>query len=62
MDKKVGRQRLINAVTRASEYGSYNYTVVQRILKAGLDQLQEETTIASPVTYHENIRGAKNYY
>lgn len=62
LDKKVGRQRLINAVGRASEYGSYNYTVVQRILRNGLDQLEEETISASPVTHHENIRGAKNYY
>lgn len=59
-EKKVGRQRLIAAIERAASYGAYNYKIVDRILKGGLDRLQqEEQQISLP--FHENIRGADSY-
>lgn len=62
LDKKVGRQRLVNAVKRASGYGIYNYTVIQRILQSGLDRLDSEEELEHESTIeHENIRGANAY-
>ena len=61
LDKKVGRQRLIHAVKRASLFGSYNYSVVVRILRSGLDRLALEEEIPEKAIDHPNIRGAKEY-
>ncbi len=41
-EKKVGRKRFINAIERAAHYGAYNYKIIDRILKGGLDRLKEE--------------------
>ena len=41
-EKKVGKQRLVAAIERAANYGAYNYKIVDRILKGGLDRLKEE--------------------
>lgn len=62
-EKKVGKSRLVNAINRAIHFRAYGYKVVDRILKSGLDRLQEETE-PDPQTvlpFHENLRGAKNY-
>ena len=60
MEKKVGRQRLNNACSRAAYFGTFNYKIIQTILVKGLDQLDEqEADLKLP--QHQNIRG-KSYY
>lgn len=59
--KKVGKDRLIKACTRALEYGVYNYKIVQNILEKGLDQMEDEQQPEVPLPTHDNIRG-KQYY
>lgn len=59
-EKKVGKERLINAVDRASNYHVYNYKVIKNIITGKLDKLVEEP--AEPaLPFHENIRGKENY-
>jgi len=62
-EKKVGRQRLIQAVERATFFGAYNYTIIKKILQSGLDQLAfgEEVATGQPLPDHTNIRGAAAY-
>lgn len=62
-EKKVGKQRLIKTIERATHYGAYNYTTIIKILQAGLDNLDpvEEQVIQNPLPFHENIRGSGNY-
>ena len=60
-EKKVGRSRLIKAVERAMHYGAYNYKIIDRILKGGMDRLIEDNQKQSALPFHENIRGANNY-
>lgn len=59
-DKKVGRERLIAACKRASEFGSYNYKVIQQIITSKLEcePIQNEQ---GTLPLHENIRGAEYY-
>ena len=59
--KKAGNERLIKACQRALGYGSYNYKVIERILKKGLDMQQQEEAIQLSMPLHENIRG-EDYY
>lgn len=62
-EKKVGRQRLINAIERATYYGAYNYKIIDRILRGGLDRLKENAASdkQTSLPFHENIRGATSY-
>jgi transposase len=61
-EKKVGRQRLIDAVDRAAHYGVYNYKIIDRILKGGLDRIKPDTTQDQAILpFHENIRGKHHY-
>jgi transposase len=62
-EKKVGKERLINAIERASNYNVYNYKVIKNIIAGKLDKLAEDTTQArqSCLPFHENIRGKENY-
>jgi transposase len=62
-EKKVGRQRLIQAVERANYYGAFNYTIIKKILQSGLDQLAfgEDNTTGQTLPEHPNIRGASAY-
>ena len=59
--KKYGRERLENACKRASEYGAYNYNMVERILKKGWDQIDEGIDGDMEMPEHNNIRGGKYY-
>lgn len=61
LNKKVGSERLINACTRALEYGIYNYKIVQNILEKGLDNVSHDADGQSELPKHNNIRG-KDYY
>lgn len=59
-ERKVGRERLINACRRAIEYENYSYHAIKTILENKYDMLTyAEITTEIPV--HENIRG-ENYY
>lgn len=61
-EKKVGRKRLISAIERATHYGAYNYKIIDRILKGGLDRIKEEDSgQQGSLPFHNNIRGAENY-
>lgn len=61
-ERKVGRDRLIKAVIRATQFGAYNYTTVHKILTLGLDRLDEPAEPAQGTPpFHENIRGAEHY-
>lgn len=62
-EKKVGKKRLVNAVERAMYFGSYNYKVIEKILKGNLDTLDVNQNEAkqSKIPFHDNIRGAENY-
>jgi transposase len=59
-ERKVGRERLINACKRATEFGNYSYHAIKVILENQYDQLTQ-TELSSEIPLHENIRG-ENYY
>ncbi|HEU4633119.1 MAG TPA: IS21 family transposase [Flavisolibacter sp.] len=60
--KKVGKERLINACRRALGYGAYNYKTIQTILEKELDKRDgPEETDHLFMPQHDNIRG-ENYY
>ncbi len=62
-EKKVGRQRFIHAIERATFYGAYNYTIIKKILQCGLDKVAfgDEDTSPDPLPAHDNIRGPEAY-
>jgi hypothetical protein len=61
-EKKVGRQRFIGAVERATYYGAFNYTMIKKILQCGLDKVAFGDDAASdPLPAHDNIRGPQAY-
>jgi transposase len=59
-DKKAGRERLIAACHRASEYGVYNYKVIEQIINNKLDRIDQHQEI-KPMPMHGNIRGSEYY-
>jgi transposase len=59
-ERKVGRERLINACKRAIEYENYSYHSIKTILENKYDQLTYAELLAE-IPLHENIRG-ENYY
>jgi len=61
LEKKVGKERLINACSRALEYNLYNYKIVQSILEKNLDKLNGSSENEENLPDHHNIRG-NNYY
>lgn len=54
-------QRLEQACHRALEYHKAGYHTIERILKAGLDQLEEPLAALPTIPEHVNIRGAAAY-
>jgi hypothetical protein len=62
-ENKVGRQRLVAAVERATFYGAYNYTMIKKILQNGLDTIAfgDDTTKPASLPDHNNIRGPQSY-
>lgn len=60
--KKVGKQRLIKAVARATHFQSYSYKTIKNILEGKLDQLDEIQDLQSRLPFHENIRGKDQYH
>lgn len=61
LNKKVGRERLGKACSRALSYGLYNYKTVVNILERGLDNLELEQEAEHDQPEHNNIRGKKYY-
>jgi len=59
-ERKVGRERLINACKRAIEYENYSYHSIKTILENKFDQIAY-AELLSEIPQHENIRG-ENYY
>jgi transposase len=59
-ERKVGRERLINACKRAIEYENYSYHAIKSILENKYDLLSY-TELLTDIPQHENIRG-ENYY
>ncbi len=62
-EKKVGRERLINACKRALDYKIYNFKTIQNILENNLDRIdtEQEQDLDYELPEHRNIRG-KHYY
>lgn len=63
LSKKAGRERLIKAVERATYFGVYNYSTIQKILSSGMDSLphEENDMEQQKLPSHENIRGPQLY-
>jgi len=59
-ERKVGRDRLINACKRAIEYENYSYHAIKSILENKYDMLTY-AELTADIPAHENIRG-ENYY
>jgi transposase len=60
--KKVGNDRLTRACQRALDYEIYNYRIIIKILKNGLDKDDGDMTGEKlEMPQHDNIRGS-NYY
>lgn len=60
-EKKVGKERLINARRRALDYKIYNFKTIQNILENNLDHSDFEQESSQELSIHGNIRG-KQYY
>lgn len=64
MEKKVGAQRLIRAVQRATHYNIYNYKAIKKIIDGGLDILfdqEQAAPVQASLPFHDNIRGKDHY-
>ena len=62
-EKKVGKERLVKAIERATFYGAFNYTIIRKILQTGMDQVSPSDDIhpQTSLPFHENIRGPQDY-
>lgn len=60
-EKKVGKQRLINACKRALDYKIYSYKTIQNILEKNIDSIELDFDSELDLPEHGNIRG-KQYY
>jgi transposase len=61
-EKKVGRERLVKAIERATFYGAFNYTIIKKILQSGLDQITPADDIhQTSLPFHDNLRGPQAY-
>jgi hypothetical protein len=62
LQRKVGKERLINACKRALSYQVYNYPIVLQILEKNLDHFDDDEKEQSDhMPEHENIRGSSYY-
>lgn len=60
-EKKVGKERLINACKRALDFQTYSFKIIQNILENNLDRAESEDELDLNLPEHTNIRG-KNYF
>jgi hypothetical protein len=61
-EKKVGKERLINACKRALDFKIYNFKTIQNILENNLDHIEFEQEPEQELPIHGNIRGKHYYY
>jgi transposase len=59
--KKFDAKRLEAACNRLKDASSASYSMVKRILNAGLDRMQTDEIPEAPLPVHENIRGGNEY-
>jgi transposase len=59
--KSAGNERLIKACQRALAYGIYNYSIIVKILKTGLDKYNDPDVDQLKMPFHDNIRGQQYY-
>lgn len=59
--KRVGNDRFIRACQRALFYELYNYDIIDKILRTGLDRFNDQANEQSTMPSHENIRGQQYY-
>jgi hypothetical protein len=60
-EKKVGKERLINACKRSLDFQTYSFKIIQNILENNLDRAESEDELDQNLLAHSNIRG-KNYF
>lgn len=60
-EKKVSKERLINACKRALDFKIYNFKTIQNILENNLDTIEFEHEQEQDLPTHGNIRG-KHYF
>ena len=63
MEKKVGRERLIKAIERATYYRIFHYKAIKKIIEGGLDRLldSDQDTAQTTLPFHQNIRGKDSF-
>ncbi len=61
LTKKVVNTRLDNACNRALCYGAYNYNIIERVLKNGLDSLDGNIEPEIDMPNQDKIRGGHYY-
>jgi hypothetical protein len=59
-ERKVGRERLINACRRAIDYENYSFHAIKSILENKYDMISY-AEITADIPHHENIRGEEYY-
>ena len=59
--RKFDAKRLEAACNRLKDASSASYSMVKRILNAGLDRMQTDEIPEAPLPVHENIRGGNEY-
>jgi transposase len=59
--KKVSKDCLNAACSRAAFFNSYSYRTVKNIIDKGLEKVAVETIEQYKLPYHDNIRGSKYY-
>jgi hypothetical protein len=60
-ERRVGKERLIAACSRALDYGIYNYAIIKNILERNLDRLPIAELSEKAIPEHSNIRGGTYY-
>ncbi|NVO03847.1 MAG: IS21 family transposase [Bacteroidetes bacterium] len=60
-ERKVGRDRLIAACSRALDYNTYSYAIIKNILERNLDKMPVPEILEQLIPEHSNIRG-ESYY
>ena len=61
LDKKVGRQRFINACQKALEYNIENYMAIKNMLENNLEEPDDSDSKNDIPPVHDNIRGNEYY-
>jgi transposase len=62
LKEKYGQERLEAASKRALLGSSINYTTISNILSSGMDKLPHIEANILTIPFHDNIRGASNYF